>query len=245
MPVEAREVAARALVPVVGVRLGGHVRRDLDDHGPRRSPRAPARPRPPRSSSNIRRTTSTLRLGSRRRTIRPDSVPRVKDLHVHEVAIVGAGFGGLGMAIRLKQEGIDDFVLIERGADVGGTWWANSYPGCQCDIPSNLYSFSFAPNPDWTRAYPLRDEILEYLRDCAERFGVLPHTRAWAASCSAPPGSRASSAGSSRPRRGRSPRACSWPRPACSASRSTPDCPASSASRATPSTRPTGTTPTT
>ena len=95
---------------------------------------------------------------------------------VHDVAIVGAGFGGLGMAIRLKQEGTD-FVLIERGEDVGGTWWANSYPGCQCDIPSNLYSFSFARNPNWDRAYPMRDQILEYLRDCAVRFGVLPHTR--------------------------------------------------------------------
>jgi cation diffusion facilitator CzcD-associated flavoprotein CzcO len=101
----------------------------------------------------------------------------VEDVHVHEVAIVGAGFGGLGMAIRLKQEGIEDFVLIERDDDVGGTWWANSYPGCQCDIPSNLYSFSFAHNPDWDRAYPMRDQIHEYLRDCAERFGVLSHTR--------------------------------------------------------------------
>ena len=96
---------------------------------------------------------------------------------MHEVAIVGAGFGGLGMAIRLKQQGSDDFVLIEREADVGGTWWANSYPGAQCDIPSNLYSFSFARNPNWSRAYPMRDQIHAYLRDCAERFGVLPHTR--------------------------------------------------------------------
>jgi len=101
----------------------------------------------------------------------------VEGSHVHEVAIVGAGFGGLGMAIRLKEQGTEDFVLIERGEEVGGTWWANSYPGCQCDIPSNLYSFSFARNPDWDRAYPMRDQILEYLRDCARRFGVLPHTR--------------------------------------------------------------------
>ena len=91
------------------------------------------------------------------------------------MVIVGAGFGGLGMAIRLKQDGIDDFVVIEREDDVGGTWWVNSYPGAQCDVPSNLYSFSFAPNPDWSRAYPLRDEIQAYLRRCAERFGVLPH----------------------------------------------------------------------
>jgi cation diffusion facilitator CzcD-associated flavoprotein CzcO len=101
----------------------------------------------------------------------------VEGARVHELVIVGAGFGGLGMAIRLKQQGIDDFVVIERGDDVGGTWWANSYPGCQCDIPSNLYSFSFARNPDWDRAYPMRDQILDYLRDCAVRFGILPHIR--------------------------------------------------------------------
>jgi cation diffusion facilitator CzcD-associated flavoprotein CzcO len=104
-------------------------------------------------------------------------VPGVKGSRVHEVAIVGAGFGGLGMAIRLKQEGMDDFVLIERDEDVGGTWWANSYPGAQCDVPSNLYSYSFAPNPDWTRAFPLRGELHEYLRDCADRYGVVPHLR--------------------------------------------------------------------
>jgi cation diffusion facilitator CzcD-associated flavoprotein CzcO len=104
-------------------------------------------------------------------------VPGVEASHIHEVAIVGAGFGGLGMAIRLKQRGMDDFVLIERGEDVGGTWWANSYPGCQCDIPSNLYSFSFAPNPHWDRAYPMRDQILEYLHDCTDRFGIRPHVR--------------------------------------------------------------------
>jgi cation diffusion facilitator CzcD-associated flavoprotein CzcO len=92
-----------------------------------------------------------------------------------EVAIVGAGFGGLGMAIQLKRAGRDDIVVLERAADVGGTWWANTYPGCQCDIPSNLYSFSFARKSDWTTAYPMRDQILEYLHDCARRFGVQPH----------------------------------------------------------------------
>ena len=94
-----------------------------------------------------------------------------------DVAIVGAGFGGVGMAIRLKQEDRDDFVLLERGGDFGGTWRANTYPGCQCDIPSNLYSFSFAPKSDWTRAYPLQEDILEYLRDGARRFGIVPHTQ--------------------------------------------------------------------
>src|SRR4051812_42335516 len=89
-----------------------------------------------------------------------------------EIAIVGAGFGGLGMAIRLKQAGINDFVVLERAADVGGTWFANTYPGCQCDVPSNLYSFSFAPKHDWTHSYPEQPQILEYLRDCVTRFGI-------------------------------------------------------------------------
>ncbi len=92
-----------------------------------------------------------------------------------EVAIVGAGFGGLGTAIRLKGAGVEDFVVLERESGVGGTWFANTYPGCQCDVPSNLYSFSFAPNPDWTQAYPEGPQIRAYLQGCAERFGLLPH----------------------------------------------------------------------
>jgi cation diffusion facilitator CzcD-associated flavoprotein CzcO len=93
------------------------------------------------------------------------------------VAILGAGFGGLGMAIRLKQSGFEDFVVFERDEDVGGTWWANTYPGCQCDIPSHLYSYSFALNPNWTRTYPLQPEIQSYLRECADRYGVRAHLR--------------------------------------------------------------------
>src|SRR5215208_989273 len=93
------------------------------------------------------------------------------------VGVLGAGFSGLGMAIRLRQAGHEDFVVWERDAEVGGTWWANTYPGCQCDIPSHLYSFSFAPNPRWTRTYPLQPEIRDYLIDCADRFGVRPHLR--------------------------------------------------------------------
>ncbi len=93
------------------------------------------------------------------------------------VAIVGAGFGGLGMAIRLRQSGSEDFVVFERDGEVGGTWWANTYPGCQCDIPSHLYSYSFAPNSEWTRTYPLQPEIREYLSDCTNRFGLRPHIR--------------------------------------------------------------------
>jgi cation diffusion facilitator CzcD-associated flavoprotein CzcO len=93
------------------------------------------------------------------------------------IAIVGSGFSGLCMAIRLKQAGIDDFVVLERANEVGGTWRDNTYPGCQCDIPSALYSFSFAPNPDWSRAYPLQSEIRDYLRRCAEDYGVMPYIR--------------------------------------------------------------------
>ena len=68
-----------------------------------------------------------------------------------DVAIIGAGFSGLGTAIRLKQEGVEDFVVLARDEEVGGTWWANTYPGCGCDIPSHLYSYSFELNPDWSR----------------------------------------------------------------------------------------------
>jgi cation diffusion facilitator CzcD-associated flavoprotein CzcO len=95
----------------------------------------------------------------------------------HRVVIVGSGFAGLGAAIKLKDAGIEDFVVLERAADVGGTWEANTYPGCQCDIPSHLYSFSFAPNPDWSRTYSLQPEIWEYLRRVSSEYGVDPHIR--------------------------------------------------------------------
>jgi cation diffusion facilitator CzcD-associated flavoprotein CzcO len=91
------------------------------------------------------------------------------------ICIVGAGFAGLGMAIRLKQQGEEDFVLLERAADIGGTWRDNTYPGCRCDVPSHLYSFSFAPNPNWSSTFSPQEEILDYLKGCAERFDVLPH----------------------------------------------------------------------
>jgi cation diffusion facilitator CzcD-associated flavoprotein CzcO len=93
------------------------------------------------------------------------------------IAIVGSGFGGLGAAIRLKQAGVDDFVVLERASDIGGTWRDNTYPGCACDVESHLYSFSFAPNPLWTRRFSRQPEIWEYLRTCAVRFGVMPHIR--------------------------------------------------------------------
>jgi cation diffusion facilitator CzcD-associated flavoprotein CzcO len=95
----------------------------------------------------------------------------------HRIAIVGTGFAGLGMAIRLTQDGEQDFVLLERADDIGGTWRDNTYPGCRCDVPSHLYSFSFAPNPNWSSTFSPQSEILDYLKDCAERFGVMQHIR--------------------------------------------------------------------
>jgi cation diffusion facilitator CzcD-associated flavoprotein CzcO len=100
----------------------------------------------------------------------------IVDRH-HRVAIIGAGFGGLGAAIRLKQRGSDDFVILERAADIGGTWRDNTYPGCACDVPSHLYSYSFAANPDWPHSYSGQDEIWAYLRGCVERYGLRPHLR--------------------------------------------------------------------
>jgi cation diffusion facilitator CzcD-associated flavoprotein CzcO len=95
----------------------------------------------------------------------------------HDIVVIGAGFGGLGMGIRLKAEGRHDFIVVERDAGVGGTWHANRYPGAACDIPSLLYSFSFAPNADWSNTYPGQAEIQAYLAACAQRFGLAPHLR--------------------------------------------------------------------
>ncbi len=93
------------------------------------------------------------------------------------VVIVGSGFAGLGMAIRLKQAGIDDFVVLEQAGEVGGTWRDNHYPGAACDVQSHLYSFSFEPWPEWTRDFAQQKEILTYLRHCADKYGVRPHIR--------------------------------------------------------------------
>jgi cation diffusion facilitator CzcD-associated flavoprotein CzcO len=94
-----------------------------------------------------------------------------------KVAIIGAGFGGLGMAIALKRAGIDDFVIVEKGDEVGGCWRENSYPGAACDVPSHLYSFSFEPKADWSRRYAPQAEIFAYLRHCADKYGLRSHIR--------------------------------------------------------------------
>ena len=94
----------------------------------------------------------------------------------YRVVIIGAGFGGIGMALALRQAGIEDFLVVDRAGDLGGTWRDNTYPGLACDVPSNLYSFSFRPGR-WSRRFPPREEILAYLHaSCAER-GLRPHLR--------------------------------------------------------------------
>ncbi|MFF8280783.1 flavin-containing monooxygenase [Streptomyces lateritius] len=98
--------------------------------------------------------------------------------HEHvRVAVIGSGFGGLGAAVRLRREGITDFVVLERADSVGGTWRDNSYPGCACDVPSHLYSFSFAPNPDWPRTFSGQRHIRAYLEHVTDTFRLRPHLR--------------------------------------------------------------------
>src|SRR5947207_13179784 len=93
------------------------------------------------------------------------------------VAIIGSGFSGLAIAVELKRAGRDDFVVLERPSDVAGTWRDNTYPGCACDVPSHLYSFGFAPNPDWSSTFSPQPEIYAYIRRVAEEHGLVPHVR--------------------------------------------------------------------
>ncbi|MFE3193599.1 flavin-containing monooxygenase [Nocardia sp. NPDC059240] len=93
------------------------------------------------------------------------------------VAIIGGGFSGLATAIGLKQAGVEDFVLFERAEGVGGVWRHNEYPGAACDVASSLYSFSFEPNPDWSRPFAPQPEIKGYLERCAEKYGLTGHLR--------------------------------------------------------------------
>jgi cation diffusion facilitator CzcD-associated flavoprotein CzcO len=95
----------------------------------------------------------------------------------HRIVIVGAGFAGMCMGIKLKEAGIHDFVILESGDDVGGTWRDNTYPGCACDVPSHLYSYSFEQNPDWSRMYGPQPEIWDYMRRVARKYGIYPHCR--------------------------------------------------------------------
>ena len=95
----------------------------------------------------------------------------------HEVVIVGNGFSGIGAAIKLKEAGIEDFVVFDKADSVAGTWRENTYPGCACDVPSHMYSFSFEQNPDWSEMYAPQQEIRDYLERVTDRYGVRPHLR--------------------------------------------------------------------
>jgi cation diffusion facilitator CzcD-associated flavoprotein CzcO len=91
---------------------------------------------------------------------------------LNEVLIVGSGFAGLCMAIRLRRAGIESFAILERADEIGGTWRDNHYPGCACDVQSHLYSYSFEPNTRWSRTFAGQAEILDYLRRCADKYGL-------------------------------------------------------------------------
>lgn len=95
----------------------------------------------------------------------------------HRIAILGAGPGGICMAIKLREAGIEDFIILERGREAGGTWTNNRYPGLACDVPSLLYCFSFEQKVDWTRSYANQPEIKDYMQHCVEKYDVARHIR--------------------------------------------------------------------
>src|SRR5687767_6735576 len=144
-------------------------RSDGVDRAPERGDVAPSASRGPAASGITLEAAGTTELSERTALDGSSTVTET------DIVIVGSGFGGLGMAIRLLQSGVRDFVVLERAGDVGGTWRDNTYPGCACDVQSHLYSFSFAPNPDWSRTFSPGWEIQEYLQRCAREYGVIPH----------------------------------------------------------------------
>ena len=101
----------------------------------------------------------------------------VRQKQTAAIGILGAGLSGIGMGMQLKARGIDDFVIYEKQPDVGGTWLRNTYPGLHCDVPSHLYAYTIAPNPDWSTKYASQPEIQAYIRGCAERHDILRHIR--------------------------------------------------------------------
>lgn len=110
---------------------------------------------------------------TRRKVVIPNPVTQPD----HQVAVIGAGFSGINMGICLKQAGITDFVILERADDVGGTWRDNTYPGCACDVPSVVYSYSFEQHPDWSRSFAGNHEIHQYIRHCVEKYDLMPWLR--------------------------------------------------------------------
>ena len=95
----------------------------------------------------------------------------------HDIIVVGSGFSGLGMGIFLKKSGRNDFLILEKSTDFGGTWLDNDYPGAACDVPSHMYSYSFDQNPDWSRFYSGQAEILAYMKKCASKYDLYSHFR--------------------------------------------------------------------
>jgi len=95
--------------------------------------------------------------------------------HVYTSLIIGTGFSGIGMAIKLKEAGLHDFLILEKASDIGGTWRENTYPGAECDIPSALYSYSFEPYPHWEYKWSHQPQILDYIKYCADKYEVNPH----------------------------------------------------------------------
>src|SRR5690606_16634417 len=93
-------------------------------------------------------------------------------LMTDQILIIGAGFAGIGLGIRLEQAGIHDFTILERAPKIGGVWRDNHYPGAACDVQSHLYSFSFEPNPAWSREYAPQAEILQYLERCVHKHAL-------------------------------------------------------------------------
>jgi cation diffusion facilitator CzcD-associated flavoprotein CzcO len=113
-----------------------------------------------------------------RTAVRPGAAPARRDLgplpSQADIVIIGSGFAGIAAAVALSAAG-RSYVMVERDADVAGTWRDNSYPGCACDVPSHLYSYSFAPNPGWTRAFSPQPEIYAYLQRVAAKYGIYDH----------------------------------------------------------------------
>src|SRR3569833_2621962 len=124
----------------------------------------------------------------------------VRVMAILDATVVGAGFSGLCAGVQLREAGFRDFLILEKADRVGGTWRENTYPGAACDVPSHLYSYSFAPNPHWSRAYGGQAELLAYLEGVADRFGLRPHLRFNLAGAGARGGGRA---GGGRGRAGR------------------------------------------
>ncbi|WP_051182167.1 flavin-containing monooxygenase [Nocardia vinacea] len=108
-------------------------------------------------------------------TTAPREVPSATTIPHNHVAIIGSGFGGIATAVRLRRAGFSDFVMLERADEVGGVWRDNDYPGAAVDVQSNLYSFSFAPNPNWRNTFAKQPELFGYLRNVADSQGLREH----------------------------------------------------------------------